>query len=501
VWRFERRLRTAIFWTVATGNVFIKWYWSDGFPQMSVVSPFDIYVDPYANNMLDARWMIHSMFMSKEQAEEVYGSKVAQLKAGNLDSHNAAEARIFSNLGFGSGEVVDLPGVTINEYYQPPTPADPTGRYIVFADQIILHDGPFPYEHGHMPFTHIGHIERANSKYYESIMDAVRPIQDEANRAEARVTQNVNLSQGIWFLPMTLEIDQDPDGNPGQIIRQTGGDPNLEPVLITPNTIPPWVAEEPARLQAVAEDIAGQHEVSNAGVPGRVEAAQAIQLLQESDDSLLKDVTHSMEEAISEGFWQVAYNTKQYGDPRIIIQAYDKSGRVEVEEMLTDEIDMAFRVHVQTTTSLPNTITGKWDRVMTLLQNQVIDPAQALRMLGLTNDHPDLNSDQLDRNIQYRYNKTMAKGIVVRPNIWENQDACLDELNRYRKTAEFGNLPERTKMIFAFHEFERKKMRTQIASEEAQVQGMVQAAMQPQEGAPAGGGGAPPQPAAPPQPG
>jgi hypothetical protein len=478
VWQFERRLRTAIFWTVATGNVFLKWFWAGGMPQVAVVNPFDMYVDPYASSMMDARWMIHSMFMSKDHAIEVYGPKVKQVREDTLDSHNAVEARIFANLGFGGNADTDLPGVTANEYYQPPTEADPAGRYIVFMGQHIIYDGPFPYDHGRMPFTHIGHIERANSKYYESIMDAVRPLQIEANRAESRVIQNVNLSQGIWYLPMTLEVDQEPDGSPRQIIRQIGGDPGMEPVLITPNTIPPWVADEPQRLQMVAEDIAGQHEVSNAGVPGRVEAAQAIQLLQEADDALLKDVMHSMEEAISEGFWQTAYNTKQFGDPKIVIQAYDKSGRVEVEELMTDKIDMAFRVKVQTTTSLPSTISGKWDRVMTLVQNQLIQPSQALRLLGLTNDNPDLNDDQSDRNLQYRYNKAMLKGIVVRPNPWENHEACLDELNKFRKSAEFANAPERIKMIFSFHEYERKKQRQQVAEEEARLQALVQQVMQ-----------------------
>jgi len=222
-----------------------------------------------------------------------------------------------------------------------------------------------------------------------------------------------------------------------------------------------------------------------------VEAAQAIQLLQESDDSLMKDVTHSMEEAVAEGFWQVAALTKQFGDPKIIIQAYDKSGRVEVEEMLSDDIDMAFRVQVQTTTSLPQTISGKWDRVMTLVQNSLIDPGQALRLLGLTNDNPDLNNDQVDRNNQHRYNKQMMKGQVVRPSVWENHEACLDEMNKHRKTAEFASAPDRIKMIFAFHEFERKKMRQQVTQEEAQLQAMVQQAMQP---APDEGGGAPPSP-------
>jgi hypothetical protein len=487
-WKFEKRLRTAVFWAIATGNVFFKWFWSDGMPQMTVVNPFDMFIDPYADTMMDARWMIHRLFMSMEEAHETYGDagNTKMLTESTVDTQSGVESKIFTNLGFGTAE--HLPGVYINEYYQPPRAKDPAGRYIVYTQHGVIYDKPYPYDHNQLPFTHMGHIERANSKYYASIMDAVRLIQDEANRAESRNIQNANISQGTWFLPMTLELDAEPDGSPRQILRQIGGDPGLEPIMITPNSLPAWVAEEPNRLQAVAEDISGQHEVSNAGVPGRVEAAQAIQLLQEADDELLKDVMHSMEEAVADGFFMTASNTRQFGDPQIVVQAYDKSGRIEVDTMKTDELKLNFRIRVTTTTALPQTISGKWDRVMTLLDRQAIPMEQALKMLGLTNENPDLNQDQTDRNNQYRYNKTMAKGTVVRPSLWENHQACLEELDKYRKTAEFAELPDRVKMIFSFHEYERKKMRLQVAQEEAQLQQLIQIAL----GQEAPGGGAAP---------
>lgn len=483
-WQFERRLRTAIFWVVATGNVFLKWFWGNGKPQVMVVNPFDVYVDPYSPTMIDARWMAHRMFMSMDEAHEVYGKKgdTSHLKPSVMDAHSGIESRIFLPTGsFGGGGAQQLQGAVITEWYQKPTPSDEAGRYIVFANSGIIYDSEFPYEHEMLPFTHIGHIERANSKYYASIMDAVRPIQIEANRAEADVIRNRNASQGKWYLPLNLELDSDPDATFGQILRQIGGDPGLTPELIVPSTIPPWVAEEPARLQAVAEDIAGQHEVSNAGVPGRVEAAQAIQLLQEADDSLLKDVTHSMDEAVQLGFLMTAYNTKQFGDHKVIVQATDKEGRIAVEEMLTDELQMNFRIQVQTTTALPHTISGKWDRVMTLVQNQIVSPQRALKLLGLTNEDPDFNDDQQDRNRQYEYNKRMAKGEVVRPAMWENHTACIDELNRYRKSSEFDQLPERIKAIFAFHGAERKEMQKIVAQQEAELVMIAQGGA-PQQG-------------------
>ena len=94
-----------------------------------------------------------------------------------------------------------------------------------------------------------------------------------------------------------VELEQDPDNLTGQKLEWSGP-PEFEPTLVTNSALPPWVQEEPARLQAIMEDLAMQHEVTNAGVPGRVDSGSAIQLLQESDDSVMKDTIHSLEEAV-----------------------------------------------------------------------------------------------------------------------------------------------------------------------------------------------------------
>lgn len=505
-WNYERRLRTGVYWLVSTGNVFFKWYWNGAANEMAVVSPFDLYPDPYARTMEDCRWMIHAQFLDVEAAKEVYkGNRKANLdmiRETETQSLTSVENRVFSNYGVGNA---NLPGVTLYEYWEPPTKTNPKGDFVVYTVNGIVYRSDFPYAHGRLPFTHAGHVERTSSKWHASVMDFVRPIQMELNRTESQIIENRNLANGVWFIPTEVQLSQRITAEPRQKIDWEGP-PNLNPNdwFVQPQGMAQWVGGEPDRLKATAFDLVAQHEVSRGGTVGRVESGQAIQLLQETDDSVMKDTIHSLEEAVAEGFRMSAQLYKQYGNEEELVRAYDKDGMVEVVKLKKDLIPIDMRVRVQTTTGLPQTIAGKWDRVLNLLQYQVITPERAIELLDLSSEDPELTPDAQDRKNQMRENKLMLEGKLQVPNLWDNHDVHIEELNKTRKTEEYRRAVEANPFIvqrFQFHEDQHKEMRSAVDAEMAQRQAaMAQAAAPPDQGAappgapPAPGGGGPPAP-------
>jgi hypothetical protein len=502
-WKLDRRLRNASFWIVTTGNVWMKWYWDgnakDG--KIAVVPPFDVYPDPYAKSMVDCRWIIQSQFMDLESAKEKYGET---FKETATESVSGVEGRLYSN--YTDGLEANLPGVVVNEYWEPPSVARKDGAYVVFAGNKIVHESKFPYAHGHMPFTHIGHIERSNSKWYSSVMDFIRGPQMELNRVESQIIENRNLANGKWFIPFSLELEADPDASPRQVLRASGGPPDSAPQFIDIQALPGWVANEAERIKSFAQDIAGQHEVSQGGVPGRVEAAQAIQLLQETDDEVLKDTIHSLEEALAEGHWQMTCLLKQFGDPERIIKTYDRDGMVEVFNMMRDKIPAGdeLQITTQTTTGLPQSIAGRWDRVLNLWQYKVIeDPKQVMELLNLAPEAPDLLPQLQDKKQAYRENKLMSGVLDGKPQpllaqVWNNHGIHIDEHRRYMNNEEFTKLAPDLQAYIQHHYEQHQQMQLDEASQQAQLQMAVQG--QP----PPNAGGAPPQdggmpPPAPPQ--
>jgi hypothetical protein len=492
-WKFPRKLRTAYFWVVATGNAILKWYWDQNGNQCAVIPPLDFFPDPYAKSMQDIRWAIHQQFMDEDAAKAMFkGVKKADMDAivpSAFSDVSASESAIYTAYRDGYST---LPGVVMNEYWEPPSPAVPKGKHVLFTTSGVVFSEDFPYDHGKMPFTHMGHVEMANTKWYSSVLTQIRPMQEEVNRTESQLIENRNMANGKWFLASDLELAEMPNAKPRQILVGKGNPVAQPPLLITPQPLPAEVWMEPQRLVAAMEDIAGQHEVSQGGVPGRVESGQAIQLLQETEDSVVKDVIMSSEEAVAEGFWMAGALYKQYGDDATMLNVYDAAGQVEVSQLKKDKINLSMRVVTQSATALPFSTAGKWDRVLNLVQNEMVDKVTGLKLIGLTPENPDLDPAEKDRRAANRENLLMieskhdAEGRLttpaIRAHIYDNHGAHREEHDSFRKGAEYiaaVREDPRIEQVFAFHDEEHRKLDIQVAVEQAEKQLAVQNVLAP----------------------
>jgi hypothetical protein len=214
----------------------------------------------------------------------------------------------------------------------------------------------------------------------------------------------------------------------------------------------------------------------------------------------MNDVVHSLNEAVADGFLMAAMLHRQFGEAETLITVYDKDGIVETETLMRDEIPMDLRVKAQITTGLPQTIAGKWDRVLNLVQYQIIDPQRAIELLDLSSESPSLAPYVLDKKNAYRENKQMLDGEVFRPKLFENHEVHILEHERFCKTEEWRRMvaedPE-CEDRFGFHIEEHKKLQAQIDQEMAMREAAMQAGMSQGEPAPPGGGSgesAPPMP-------
>ena len=495
-WTFDRVLRRATWWQVVTGNAFLKWYWDGEAAKIEVCSPFEIFVDPYAKRFEDAKWLVHSRFYDERTAWDMYGDLEgvdhSALQLSSTEAVSATEHKIFASVSNGLGDS-NLPGILVHEYWEPPSKSKPQGEFIVWTPAGILYrskDG-FPYEHGKMPFTLIGHVERSSSMWYDTSLTGLRDLQDELNRVEAQIIENRIMANGKWYIPAGLELETDPNGEPRQILRgAAGSNPGLEPKMIEVQALPAWVGQEPARIKDTMQDLAGQHEVSNAGVPGRVESGQAIQLLMENEDSVIKDAVHSRDEALSRGFWMCAALLKQFGDDEILLRTWDDDGAVDIQTLKTGNINLDFQVRVQSTDALPNSVAGRFDRVLNLVQYQVLTPVEARELLELTKADPSLDIELEHRKRAWRENQILKAGEVIEPRFVHNHDVHIDVHELFMNTDEYEQLDEKTQEMFVYHVEMHKKLRVEKLQEEAALGAIAQGASLPQPPGP--GGEAPP---------
>lgn len=480
-WVFPRHFRESSFWIVACGNVLFHWYWDPiaKAAAVDVVPPFEVYPDPYAKKFADCRWITRERFLSEDEAWDLFdgvkGAQLQHLQATTESSSSPLEHRaLHEALGFGAP---NLSGVKLREYYEKPTRGNPAGEFIVWTDSGVVFSWKharksYPYRHGELPFTHAGHIERTSSKWCASVVDYLRGPQDALNRREAMIEENMAVAaSGKWVLPHGLELEEDPDAQPRQILKVTKGTPNQRPEFVQPNALDGALINDVSRVEAFMRDIAGQHEVSRGGVPGRVESGQAIQLLQEQDDSVMKDTIHSLEEALIAGFRQTLSNVRQYSGATAFIRSYDQFGTVEVMEFSRKNVDLSASIDVKITTSLPTTIAGRFDRVMNLVQYEIVTPVEARRLLELSSEDPDLDPDITSRRRQHEEILTMVStGKPILPEQYQNHGAEIDELKKYLNSEAAARLDPAVIDMLKAHLF----VHEQLELVEAEKAGMLQ---------------------------
>lgn len=477
---FDAQLSEATLWALVGGEGFLKWTYNDKKDRGDITScsPLDIYLDPYTKRFSDARYIIHSQFMDVEQVYDIYDQEVPPAGVEKTDALRSSLLREM-------GQAPVLSGVTVNELWMRPSRRYPEGLFVVWAgtEQLVKPD-KFPYAHKQLPFTQIGSIPRPGAPHYNCAVSYLRAPQTELNKYHAqRIMVREAFASPKWWIDSVLELEQDPDDSPRQVLRGNSMGGTLKPEIIQPTVFAggdegQWITEE--MMHTV-----GLHEVSQAQVPGRVEAAKAIEMLKESDSSRLAELTRTIKDAITVGFWQQLQLAKQYVSAEKMVVTYSREGLPEVRRFKSEAITPGTRVNVTMGTGLARSRAAREDQVYRMVELGIIkDPETAAELLDIPVGviTPTKSFDiRLARNENY----TIAGGAAVTPNSWDDHPIHLREHNNFRKTSEYLTLSEETKTKFEYHCQTHEELYDSDLARTAQrqmvMQGMQQAPPEGQE--------------------
>lgn len=461
-------------WAMAGGEAFLKWTYSSEKEQgcITACSPLDIYADPYAQSFKDCRYVFHTQFMDVNQVEDVWGVKVKPTK---VDKSNPLRNELLQSMGV----VPTLQGADVKELWMKKCTKYPNGLYCVFTDdQVISYEEKFPYEHGHLPFTQLGVIPIPGTYHRTSFVTYLRQLQRELNKYHTQRTKiRENFASPKWRKHASTEMKELPNDAPNQILEWEG-DPNLPPEIVAPigmadNDEGSWINSEMMHT-------AGIHEVSQAQVPGRVEAARAIELLKESDDDRLAFFNKSVDAAIGEGFWQELQLAKQFMSEEKILTIYSNDGIPQTHKFKSEEIPEGQRLRVQRSTGLARSRAARTDQVINLVQNGLLrDTDRALQLLEL-NPVMNLHALALDQQLAETENLQMADGTAVVPHDYDDHATHIVKHNEYRKTQEYQTASDDVKSKFEFHVEQHEKLQIEALQKQQQLQQLLQPVVPPE---------------------
>lgn len=478
---FDLAMSEAALWALICGNGWLKWIMNDRLKRPDVLAPnyFDVYVDPYAKTFDKARYVIHSQFMDVEQIYDVYDKEVQATRTQT----QATRGDMATQLLQGMGVAPMISGAQVNELWMKPTKRHPNGLYVVWTDrETLVEPQDHPYDHKRLPFTQLASIPRPGSLYAASSIKWLRPPQMELNKYHAqRIMTRQAFASAKWWIPSEIELEKDPDDSPNQILRGTGPQ-GMEPKILQPAVFAS--GDEGDWIKGEMMDVVGQHEVSQGQVPGRVEAAKAIELLRESDTSRLAYLGRTMQASISEGFWQLLSLTRQYVPGEQIVQTYTRDGMPQVHKFKAEQsFKPGQRVRVTMGTSLASTRASRMEEGTKLWEMGLIrDPEQFSQFVELPTEQftPAIAHDvRLARN----ENLTLTEEQAVTPNSWDNHAIHIREHNNFRKTQEYLTASNEVKRRFEHHVQEHKRLEIETIKDEVEKQQLIAMAQAPPQGA------------------
>jgi hypothetical protein len=276
---------------------------------------------------------------------------------------------------------------TVYECWEKPSSRYPKGRLIRVAGRVLLTDMDnldWPYEkNDSFPFVPLGFQEKFGSVWSLNAVHDLIPLQRNINNIMSRIIDRVNTDKPTILIPNGAEIS----------IDAYQSKRNFQKIYFEPGLPPTYQAPPPVNtewftsinmLQGMMEDITGVHEVSNGAVPPGVTAGNAIELLQQSDQTQLSEFVGNIESACRmRAEWELALVSQFYKEPRLVgISQENTFGQAGGNARMFENLTRGGRVRVSVTpgSATPKTPAARIQQYMDLAKSGMFEP-QALPVL------------------------------------------------------------------------------------------------------------------------
>jgi len=451
--------------------------WSDGEIQLEACSPFEIILDPFdARKWKDLRKILHSRARTLDYIVERYPENGGEVQAEKDESvSNSFWRKIQGMVGAGTDdggisqvETSDNSAI-VKELWVKPCKQFPKGKKIVVANKKLLEKNNLPYswndsEEPFLPFVPLYDFKMAGRILGRSNIEDEIPIQKAKNELISHIRESERLTSKPKFLkPKGCGVDNI-TSEPGENVEW---DPTTtaghKPGWLVPPTIPNYVISGLDNIyQRDYQNITSQHEISKGNVPAGVTSGVAINYLQESDDTIVGDITANYERALEKvGNMMLSIAAQNYTEERVFFITGKYSGKprtltfkpnvVGENGEVTEEgtIPKGGRIIVEAGSAMARTKSGQQAFYLDLYKIGALgakdDPKtnkKLMRLLEVGNVDELYEEEGADRMEAQIENDGFKRNItaIVRP--YQGHEVHVDTHDAFMKTEEFGQLSE-----------------------------------------------------------
>jgi len=458
--------------------------------RVEVRSPFQIYADPLADAFEEVEWLIEESIKSKEYVQRRYGVTVEPDTPANP---GLVQARMGGWPAQSSG---GYKGVRMREYWCKPNADHPNGYRVTWVargekgqngQKLAVDEEPFDP----MPYTMFGCIPVPGRLWPTSVVEQIRGPQTELNKVRSQMAENRN-RVGNPTVMASKQAVQDSEKFqqaltlPGGVLYfDDGGSPNAVPSFLAAPPLPEYVVQEPQMIEGSLQEITGQHEVTNAQVPPGVTAAAAIELLLESDETMIApDIAEHEQELEQLGSKLLALVGRYFTDARTIEIGGDNANW-EIFDFRGSMLRGNTRVKVQAGSGFPRSKAAKQAQMETIM-TYMAQSGQPLQGRPFAQFLEDYGLGNVTRFIQQftdtetqcnRENALMAQGVIMGTNDYDDDQGHIDNHEGFQRQPRYAVITQadpRLGQIFEQHVAEHRQKLAMIQQQQAQMQQQAQ---------------------------
>jgi hypothetical protein len=389
--KLRQHMSRAIWWTIVTGNGFVKTHWDAtcldkvsgemGDIKYGHVTPFHLFVpDIREQDIEDQPFLINAYTKTVEWAEYYFAKELNGIRlAPSVSSANQILDEAYLNLG--NSKAPD--SVIVYETWVKPgaTKLLPQGGVIISIDDILIsvfREG-FPYGHGMYPFTKFEHIPTATF-YADSPIVDLSQLQKEYNGLRSEIAEaGRRMAKPQLIAPMGSIVPSKLTNEPGLVIQYKPGMAPPQPLPLSP--LPQYYLDQQDRVLNDWIDISGEREVSRGDTPPGVTSGTAISYLQEASNQYLTPQFQSIESGVEKIAVQTIELFVQYVDIPRKIRTIGADGAFDTMLLKGADIASGTDVRVEPGSSYAKSKAAQEARVMDMFAVGIIDQPAALRML------------------------------------------------------------------------------------------------------------------------
>lgn len=366
---------------------------------------WEIVIDPQANNVDDARYIIHARVMPLSEIvrrwphkgwlvnpdprysdlpdEGIYSADIDQpviaSSVGDLRRDDRARAMVIEC--WIRDDTVELRkefDEDSEEEVERVVPLYPNGRLVIVANGVVLTDVGNPYRDGKFPFVDFSCYETDDSPWDMGEVEQLEPIQRVMNILESRFVDNARLmTNTVWVKSADAGISSDKITNEEGAVY-TIKNPRARFERVPPQPLPQHYFELYLQLQRNMETITGIHDVTQGRRPVGITAATAISLLQEAGQARIRDKARNLEDTIRKMGELIISRILQFYTPNRVIRLRGEDGQTQFVNFDPTMVDVGFDFIVEAGSSLQMNEQQRFQMAIELFRVGAIDIAGLL---------------------------------------------------------------------------------------------------------------------------